>query len=137
MLGNTIQHFADDLSVYFDFDFLDRLSIRRKQYHTYLANIKKEQAISMPEHTSVILKELSPRQLPIYDTISKNWNPHLETIFGILTDLFSLFHNSSAPSRLCFIRSTRQVRRPAEQVLYFLLICLFLLILLQRPQCLP
>lgn len=86
MLGNTLQHFADELSLYFDFDFLDRLSFRRKTYHTYLAEIKKEQAISMPEHISVILKELSPRQLPIYDTISKNWNPHLETIFGILTD---------------------------------------------------
>lgn len=86
MLGNTIQHFADNLSVYFDFDFLDRLSIRRKQYHTYLANIKKEQTISMPDHTSVILKELSPEQLSIYNIIAKNWNPHLETIYGILTD---------------------------------------------------
>ena len=88
MLGKTIEHFKDELSLYFDFDFLDCLNNTNssKFYHTYLAEIKNEHSNLAPDKSSVIIKELSKEQLHIYKTISENWNPHLETVFGIITD---------------------------------------------------
>ena len=88
MLGKTIKHFKDELSLYFDFDFLDCLNNTNsaKFYHTYLAEIKNEHSNLAPDKSSVIIKELSKEQLPVYKTISENWNPHLETVFGIISD---------------------------------------------------
>lgn len=88
MLGKTIKHFKDELSLYFDFDFLDCLNNTNsaKFYHTYLAEIKNEHSNLEPDKSSVIIKELSKEQLPVYKTISENWNPHLETVFGIISD---------------------------------------------------
>lgn len=88
MLGKTIKHFKDELSLYFDFDFLDCLNNTNsaKFYHTYLAEIKNEYSNLAPDKSSVIIKELSKEQLPVYKTISENWNPHLETVFGIISD---------------------------------------------------
>lgn len=88
MLNNIIEHFKDELSLYFDLDFLDCLNGNNSQkaYHTYLAEIKEEYSGLMPDNSSVIIKELSKEQLPVYKMISANWNPHLETIFGIITD---------------------------------------------------
>lgn len=88
MLGKTIEHFKDELSLYFDLDFLDCLNNDNpsKSYHTYIAEIKNNHSNLVPNKSSVIIREVSQKQLPVYKTISENWNPHLETVFGIITD---------------------------------------------------
>ena len=61
MLEKTIKHFKNELSLYFDFDFLDCLNNTNsaKFYHTYLAEIKNEYSNLAPDKSSVIIKELS------------------------------------------------------------------------------
>ena len=89
MPGKIIEHFREDLAPYIDFDLLDCLNDYPdqpdKKFHVYLAEIKEEHLTLVPEHGSIIFKELSEMQLPIYSKIASDWNPYLETVFDILS----------------------------------------------------
>ncbi len=85
MLENTLEQFKTDLSPYIDFELIDCLNencSEYKEYHIYLADIKKEYLNLVPDHSSIILKELPKEYLSLYNIISNNWSPYLETVYG-------------------------------------------------------
>lgn len=85
MPGKIINHFQEDLAPYIEWEMLDCLNdYPNKEYYVYLAEIKKEYTTLVPDCSSIILKELSATQLPVYSRITTAWNPYLETVFDIL-----------------------------------------------------
>lgn len=80
--------FREALEPYIDFnESCDIISSNRKTdgtYHVYLTDIKSEFLTLAPAHSSIILKELSQKQAEIYRKVSAVWNPHLETVYGVL-----------------------------------------------------
>lgn len=88
MSGKIIEQFYEELSPYIDFELLDCLNSYpnepEKEYHVYLAELREEHLVLMPERSSIVLRELSDAQFFVYKTIASNWNPYLETVFGVL-----------------------------------------------------
>lgn len=100
---DTISIFQEELSPYIDFDLLDCLNEdqerRRASGRVYLAPLKIE---NMPEphmgQDSVILRELFPHQLEVYQKLSTMKNPYLETVFQVLSkEAYALAVNEFIP----------------------------------------
>ena len=94
MKQTSIKYMEDTLGEYLDFDFLDELSPPKRKhdgnyYGTYVAEILPEYATLAPEHKTVVLKEISTRQVEIYQALSTCWNPYLETVFGVVHTEYS------------------------------------------------
>ena len=82
-LSQTMQN---ALKSYIDLDFLDELSVPRQKkdgnfYSVYTAELQPEYATLAADRSSVILKEISPKQAVVYEKLSTVWNPYTETIF--------------------------------------------------------
>lgn len=86
--AKTIDYFRDALEPYIEFNeefnLISASNKSGKTYHVYLTDIKREFLTLAPDHSSIILKELSSQQAAIYRKICSLWNPHLETVYGIL-----------------------------------------------------
>lgn len=91
MSEKIIEKFYEELDSYIDFELLDCLNDYsdgwQKEYHVYLAELKKEHLQTEPKQSTIILRELSEAQFKIYDTLASKyrWNPYLEVIFGVLS----------------------------------------------------
>jgi len=91
MSEKIIEKFYEELDSYIDFELLDCLNDYsdgwQKEYHVYLAELKKEHLQTEPKQSAIILRELSEAQFKIYDTLASKhrWNPYLEVIFGVLS----------------------------------------------------
>lgn len=77
------------LEKYIDLDFIDQLSAEKRKkdgnyYTTYTAELLPEYATLAPDRGSVILKEISQAQVPIYQKLSNLWNPYIEAVFGVV-----------------------------------------------------
>lgn len=86
-LSQTMQN---ALKSYIDLDFLDELSVPRQKkdgnfYSVYTAELQPEYATLAADRSSVILKEISPKQAVVYEKLSTVWNPYTETIFGVIS----------------------------------------------------
>ena len=86
-LSQTMQN---ALKSYIDLDFLDELSVPRQKkdgnfYSVYTAELQPEYATLTADRSSVILKEISPKQAVVYEKLSTVWNPYTETIFGVIS----------------------------------------------------
>lgn len=91
MSEKIIEKFYEELDPYIDFELLDCLNDDsdgwQKEYHVYLAELKKEYLQTEPKRSTIILRELSEAQFKIYDALASKyrWNPYLEVIFGVLS----------------------------------------------------
>lgn len=78
-LSQTMQN---ALKSYIDLDFLDELSVPRQKkdgnfYSVYTAELQPEYATLAVDRSSVILKEISPKQAVVYRTDSDRWRLQL------------------------------------------------------------
>lgn len=111
MTGKIIDKFYEELDSYIDFELLDCLNNSsdgwEKEYHVYLAELKKEHLQTEPEQSTIILRELSETQFKIYDRLASKgrWNPYMEVIFGVL---------SKGETEKCYLAASEFVPRPTS-----------------------
>lgn len=75
---------------------------QQKDFATYYAPLKPapfNATGDIFQSSPLIIKELDAQRIPIYTDLSKNWNPYLETVFGVMQveDTFYSFNEYIRP----------------------------------------
>ena len=91
------------LKPYLQISVLDELTQNQQNdLATYYAPLKPapfNATGGMFQSSPLIIKELDDQRIPIYTALSENWNPYLETVFGVLQveDTFYSFNEYVKP----------------------------------------